>query len=192
MVRLVADLTGLTQTVATHLLAPHPLSRSQPSTARTAQRNTTQMRVETSKEELPFPFNPTDFLPTKDPLAAEVVAEALRFNRRLREARECEGAAGGGQVLALNRESADLRRVLLRLHLIGGAGSGGNGGSGKSGSHKALSASNLLLQQVLRLPPSLLTPKLLAMLRCRAARKLRLPLPQLGLLWRLCTPLALE
>jgi hypothetical protein len=40
------------------------------------------------KEELPFLFNVSEFLPSKDPLTIDLISECLKFNRRLKKAKE--------------------------------------------------------------------------------------------------------
>jgi hypothetical protein len=39
-------------------------------------------------QELPFTFNVSDFLPSKDPLATDIVSECVAFNRKVKIARE--------------------------------------------------------------------------------------------------------
>ena len=40
------------------------------------------------KEELPFHFNISEFLPSKDPLSADIVAQCVEFNQKLKQIKE--------------------------------------------------------------------------------------------------------
>jgi hypothetical protein len=148
------------------------------------------------KEELPFTFNIAEFLPSKDPLAAELVAECLLFNKKLREVKdhlkepqleweEIDRVIPSSKLIqSLNTQYHLLRRNLVRLHLLANNNPAANA---RSASHKTFSSGNILFQNVMRLPCSMLTPKVLALLRCRAAKKFKNRLGNVYLQWKVCS-----
>ena len=67
------------------------------------------------------------------------------------------------------------------MHLIASGGLQNN----KSASHKALSSNNIIFQNTLKLPASMLSMKLINLIKCKAAKKLKMRYSQIQVVWKI-------
>jgi hypothetical protein len=84
--------------------------------------------------------------------------------------------------MALNQEYMGLKKNLVKQHILSATSS-----NSKAVSHKAISTSNLTFENVLRLPLQLVTPKILAIIKCKASKKYKVGLSNISLIWKICS-----
>lgn len=144
-----------------------------------------------NRDELPFSFNFSEFLPSKDPLSIDLLLECGAFNRKVNKLRqklkqpEYEWEVSGKEasskkeeedVSRLNQDYTLLKKNLQKMNIL-------TSGYSKIATSTSIHTPNL--RNVLALPPHMINARTLCLLKSRTAKKLKIGLASVALVWKI-------